>query len=618
MFRENNRHLQPALISDVNNLSRKQHQRLEESWAGVFRRQVFARMDERVFEGLYADVPSRPNTPVNVLMGLETLKAGLGWSDAEMYDHFVFDLQVRYALGYENLGDGEFELRSVYNFRRRLSEHLSTTGENLVERAFVQITDEQLAAFQLNTRRLRMDSTQIASNICQMSRVQLLVEVLQRVHRMLSETDQARYADVLAPYLKGTSGQYVYHLKGQETTSHVQAIGEVMQRLISELASRYAEEAVYQLLQRVFSEQYTLTPASSTAVELGTPDASPAPVALEPDHAPSDPVGQSNPDSPTRTPTASLVQAKPGEAIRADSMQSPDDLTASYRRKGTHAYQGYVANLTETCDPNNSLQLIVHVQTAPNTTEDADLLSAALPDLKTRTGVDTLYTDGAFCSPQADAVLRDCQVEQIPTGIRGQAPDPHRLNLADFQFQSDAQGQPARVTCPHGQTAEVSPTRSQKRSVARFNCAGCPVVEQCPTTPRKRDAQRSLHFSPAQLAVAQRRQCQAHHPEAKNLRAAIEATVGALKRPFPEDQLPVRGWFRVGCMVIGSALMVNVRRVQRYWIEQRKSDKKKLAQAAAACAASPSLLSVFAPLRKLCQRLLRPLRLGSATLSLSF
>jgi hypothetical protein len=616
MFRENKRYLQPALISDVNNLSPKRRRHLEESWAGTFRQQVFVRLDEKPFEALYADEPSRPNIAVNVLMGLETLKAGFGWSDAEMYDHFVFDLQVRYALGYESLGEGEFELRSVYNFRRRLSEHLRETGENLVERVFTQITDEQLAAFQLDTRRLRMDSTQIASNICQMSRVQLLVEVLQRVHRMLSEADQSLYAEVFAPYLKGSSGQYVYHLKGQETASHLQAMGELMQRLIDELAEGYAAEAGYHLLRRVFSEQYTLAPAPATEpipLEAGS-----TPTELAQDPVPSQPTHPLDSAQPTVTPTSPLVQAKPGQAIPADSVQSPDDLTASYRRKGTHAYQGYVANVTETCAPDNPLQLIVQVQTAPNTTNDADLLMAALPELKRRTGVETLYNDGAFCSSQADSVLHDYQVEQVPTGIRGQAPDPQRLNLADFQFQFDPQGQPIEVTCPHGQTAPVFPTPTQGRSVARFDCAGCPLADQCPTTPRQRDAQHSLHFSQTQLAVAQRRQCQAHHPEARNLRAAVEATVGALKRPFPEDQLPVRGWFRVGCMVIGSALMVNVRRIQRFGAELRRSDKKKQAQAAASSADRLSLLSIFTPLRKLCQRLLRPLGLGSATVSLSF
>jgi hypothetical protein len=103
------------------------------------------------------------------------------------------------------------------------------------------------------------------------------VEVLQRVHRMLSEADRARYADVLALYLKGSSGQYVYHLKGQDTASHLQALGEVMQRLIQALADGYREEASSHLLQRVFSEQYTLTASPAPASEPSAREASSTP-----------------------------------------------------------------------------------------------------------------------------------------------------------------------------------------------------------------------------------------------------------------------------------------------------------------------------------------------------
>ena len=59
------------------------------------------------------DIPSRPNVPVNVLVSLDALKAGHGWSDEELYDHFLYDLQVRYALGYAGLSDGDFELRTL-------------------------------------------------------------------------------------------------------------------------------------------------------------------------------------------------------------------------------------------------------------------------------------------------------------------------------------------------------------------------------------------------------------------------------------------------------------------------------------------------------------------------
>jgi hypothetical protein len=61
-----------------------------------------------------------------------------------------------------------------------------------------------------------LDSTQVCSNIRQMGRLQLLVEVLQRVHRMLTEEDQVQYAEVFGPYIQGHAGQYIYHLKGQD------------------------------------------------------------------------------------------------------------------------------------------------------------------------------------------------------------------------------------------------------------------------------------------------------------------------------------------------------------------------------------------------------------------
>ena len=38
---------------------------------------------------LYAGFPSRPNIPVNVQVGLESLKADFGWSDEELNDAFT-------------------------------------------------------------------------------------------------------------------------------------------------------------------------------------------------------------------------------------------------------------------------------------------------------------------------------------------------------------------------------------------------------------------------------------------------------------------------------------------------------------------------------------------------
>lgn len=644
MYQPNQRHLQAPLFSDLDHLSEKTRAHLDESWAGVFYREFFCRLDEAPFAVLYSDAPSRPNIPVNVLVGLEALKAGLGWSDEEMHDAFLFNVQVRYALGYRNLGEGDFDLRTVYNFRHRLRDHMRETGENLIEHAFAHITDEQIAAFQLKTGRLRMDSTQIASNIERMGRIQLLVEVLQRTHRMLSDSDQSHYADDFAPYLKGSSGQYVYHLKDQDTAPHLQGIGELMHRLLVELAPVYADDETYQMLQRVFGEQFVLrdheSPVAaddeakdaSSSGQLGAADSStalptsndtPKPTVLPVE---STCVRDNDPDDTPASVTTSLVQVRPGKDISPRSLRSPDDPEATYRKKGHKAYEGYVTNITETCELDNPFQLIVKVQTAPNATEDTTLLLEAVPELKARLDVHSLYNDAGFCSPEVDRVLRALKIEQVPSALRGKAPSPNRTTLADCHIEFDPDGQPIHITCPHDNIATVEPGQADGRYIARWIDAPC---EEChfhkPGNPSSNQSQAMtvVRFSQADLDLALRRQRSRAYRRAKHkLRAAVEAAVAAVKRPFGDNQLPVRGTLRMGQVMIGSAAMVNIRRIQRYLVKKNHPDRSKPAERSGTGSAGSHVgepLAVFlSSLRTWFRRWLQPGRLDRTALALGF
>lgn len=528
--------MQIPLTSHVDELPEKLRKRLENSWAGVFYREFFTRLNEAPFGVLYADCPSRPNVAVNVLVGLEYLKAGNGWSDEEMYDAYCYDIQVRYALGYRQLSEGYFDLRTLYYFRERLSRYMQETGINLLDKAFEQVTDEQIRAFHLKTGKQRMDSTQIASNIRTMSRLQLLVEVLQRVYRMLKEEDQVQYAEVFAPFIQGHAGQYVYHLKGQDTSEHLQRIGELMQRLLVELELKYGQEPVYRMFERVFGEHFRVD--------------------------------------------EKVLKVKQDKELSASSLQSPDDLEATYREKSKKSYKGYVANLTETCDPDNELQLITKVQVASNSVDDAKLMEKALPNLKERTRLETLYTDGGYGSPDADRTCQDNRVEQIQTAIRGRAPSSEKLNLADFEIKQAESGKPTQITCPQGQTVAVHSSSQKKAYVSHFedgSCLACPFLAKCPVQRGKRDLRFHLRFDQKQINMSKRRQRSlVHQEEGRNLRAAVEATVRQVKHPFPASKLPVRGRFRVTCMVIGSAMITNVRRIQRYLEAKIKLENEQL------------------------------------------
>jgi hypothetical protein len=526
MFKTNESHLQPPLISSVSALPGKLRERLDSSWAGVFYRDCFCRIKEDAFSVLYSDLPSRPNVPVNVLVGLEMLKAGFGWSDEELYENYCFNLQVRFALGIYDLGESGFDLRTLYNFRQRVSAYNQEHGTNLLSQAFEDITDQQALAYRVSTGLQRMDSTQVASNILDASRLQLLVEALQRLHRALGEADRASLAEVFAPYVQASSGQFVYRVKGKEANqARLAELGQVIERVLLELQSSHSQEPAYRVLERFFQDNFRLE--------------------------------------------GSEAMPKAKEELSASSLQSVDDLEATFRRKGTKGYKGYVANLSETCAPTNPVQLITKVQVAPNNIDDAQLLVEALPDLVERTGLSTIYADGGYGSPSADEELIRQGVELVQTGLRGSSPAKDKLSLSDFTIDHDAQGKPLFIACPQGQAVPVEAGRSTGY-VAHFDrqcCLACPFYQErrCRARPAKRDARFGLSFTQKEVNWARRRRRHLEQrKELKNLRVAVEATVRVLKHPFPAGKLPVRGLFRVSCLLIGSAAMANIRRLQRY------------------------------------------------------
>ena len=113
----------------------------------------------------------------------------------------------------------DFELRTLYNFRQRLSQYNLEHGVNLFASAFADIADQQLTRFAVQTGRQRMDSTQIASNIPHAppavaggGRFTACTIYLRRLTSM-------HYAELLALYVGETAGHYVYRVKGWSANS---------------------------------------------------------------------------------------------------------------------------------------------------------------------------------------------------------------------------------------------------------------------------------------------------------------------------------------------------------------------------------------------------------------
>jgi len=306
MFKTNTKHQQRRMFTAVDQLPQSARRLLEKSWAQTFYDDYFCKLDESVFSVLYSDKKSRPNIPVNIMVGFETIKSGFGWSDEELYNHFLFDLQVRYALGLQDFDEQYFDLRTIYYFRASLCEYERNNDVNLIEKATEKVTDKQIEKFKIKTGLQRMDSTQIQSNIQNMSRVQLLVEIIHRLHRILSKEDREKYKEIFSTYIKENALHYCYRLKRDETKTRLGEIGEDLALFIKEFKKKYQERIAYKNLVRVFNEHYRFEEKK--------------------------------------------IVIKQGKELSGSTLQSPDDIDATYRKKNGEGAKGYVANFTETCD----------------------------------------------------------------------------------------------------------------------------------------------------------------------------------------------------------------------------------------------------------------------------
>lgn len=522
MFRESLPKQQTSIFDALWLMPAKMQERLLSSWADTFRQEVFAHIPENLFAPLFSETDSRPNAPINIIMGGEILKAGYGWTDEELAERLEFDLLTRHALGLDEVGQEAPTMRTFYNLRRRVREYAERNDQNLYSDVFASITDEQLAKFALKTNWQRMDSTQMLSNIAQMNRLELVIATLQKGVRALPPAPKKKWEEEQEAYLGKPAQNICYRLKNEAVEPHLQAVGELLLQLLPQLADNQADPAVVEIVRRVINDQY-----------------------------------QVEADQP--------IRLKPAGEVRANSVQSPHDPEATYRHKHEQGYQGYVVNLSETCDPINKVQLITSVQTAANCVDDGQLLADTLDDLAEReVAIDEATVDGGYNGVKSEAACRRRNVKLRPTTLRGGQTKEGVFGWDAYDWMLDKDGQPVQVGCPQGETASVQTGSKEGRFLARFDkdiCAACPFFQkECRVQSRRRGP--TLNVTRRSIQVAGLRQGMSADNAA--VRANVESTVHAFKHPFASGKLRVRGLIRAHMMACGSALMVNLRRLHDY------------------------------------------------------
>lgn len=529
MFRQNQRHRQMTMFGTVHQLPLGVKKMMDKSWAPAFRRLIFEKINERRYAELYSRVESRPNFPVNIWVGLEIIKGMFDYTDQELLEQFHFNLLTAYALGQENLGEISLSERTIYYNRERLLEYEAKTGRNLLEEEFHAITDDALAELPIDSKTQRMDSSFIGSFIKQMSRLELIVKVLQNFYHELPKAEQTRWASQVAKYVEDEAKHISYYLRRTDVEDHLKELGAIL----FDLHQAYAgDEEIsglksYCHISRVLLEQFNIVEGKEETT----------------------------------------IEIKPAKEISAGSLQNPADDKATFRRKNGEGHKGYLFNVSETSSPENAVQLLTDVSTHQNIVADDTILAQRLPDIQKRTGVEEMVVDANYTSEDSEKVCQEQGVTIIPTEVKGRkVSEEDKLSLTDFRFDGNS-----IVSCPEGHSP-IEQTHKPERGghIARFakeQCGSCPRLENCPVRCRERFY--SLLFKDRQLLLAQRRQqlSKEDYRRKCRLRPAIEGTISQFKQRLRNGKMRIRGLEKVRNSVILMAISINFGRLWAYFLQ---------------------------------------------------
>jgi hypothetical protein len=564
MFRE--RDPQGSLFQSEFLVTPKKARLMQRSWAEVFRNWALPLIDERRFAPMYHPDNGRPNRAVETVLGLHILKEMFDLTDEEALEQLEFNLLWHHALRLTG-EEAHLPQKTLHNFRVRLMTH---DGGRWV---FQETTDRIIQALGLRTGKQRLDSTHIISNIALLTRLGLFCETI----RLFLGAVQREYPQLGQGIAQGLAQRYRKD-DGEATNYEDVRSGQgrrqlaVCARDLYRLVDRFrgtpaAEMEEYRLLERLLREQCHVGRHRDGRPETDDDD-----------------VGEGKVPIALRDP----------KEVRPDSLQSPHDPDVTY---SGHKGKGYEVQVAETCDEENAVQIITHVEVTPSSGSDTDVtvpVVAALQERRNRP--DELWADTAYGSGQ-NAFEAARRGTEVVSPIAGPAPRPRDttglegvppFTAADFQIDVTAE---RATVCPAGHESleeydwEKTPQRVEIY-FARAACDSCPLRARCPVKLDRRKGAYILKADLVKINIEGRRRVEATEEWRKRygVRAGIEATNSELKRAHGLGHLRVRGEARVGLAVYLKALACNVKRV----VHALQAWKCQEAQAGEALAAVPA------------------------------
>ena len=518
---------QISLFDKLAFLSRRKQQMLENSWAQSFSDLVFTRINENIFAPLYSEKSnSRPNAPINVILGALILKALLDQTDDEIAESCEFDFRFQYALHTTSFETQPISQRTLSRFRARLAAYELATGEDLLHKCFVEMADEFCRYMEISPTISRMDSMMIESNIRKMGRLELLYTCLAKLVKELQRDGRAELIEGYEHYTDPNDRNVIiYHEKDTPYADRLQKVIDDACELLPKCTQDYADTEEYLLLERAITEQ-----------------------TRKDDDGHNIPKGK-------------------GDGMNSSSLQNPSDPDATFRTKAGKNHRGYTANITEAVDVNGSV--VMDYQYDVNTRSDTDFLREVIENAEESDEPKAYIMDGAFISDELVELAAEKNIVVISTGLRGRKP---REILMSFTMSKDEH---SVISCPEGYSPKKSSYNEKinmiRVSFPRSCCENCSHCSECKAKLKARTAVINLSLGAlAHTKEAIHRKTDETMKSIGRIRNGIETIPSLLRRKYNIDHMPTRGKLRTKTIFGLNMFAVNFTKL---WLYERGLEK---------------------------------------------
>ena len=535
MFKKSSsKHIDP-LASLKDQLSGRKKKIIEDpmGWHNIFFKEVVCRIDESIFAVLYNERLGRPNAPIRVLVGMMILKEGNGWSDEQLFRECRFNMLVIASLGLDVVGEDVPTEATYYAFRKLVQNYETSTGIDLINESFRDITAQQICVHNVSGEKIRMDSKLINSNIALNTRLELILESVRKFVKGIE------FLEIIKPHLSEQDYGLLKELKQKSATNIIYRLNkseqeDLIERLgfiIKQLLEYYPAELLHAILKRIYEEQY----------ERGSNDA-----------------GIDENDDTGRP------KLKPSKEVSSGSVQSIHDPDAAYRKKGygnnTQKVSGFHANVTETCDQENTINLILDIEVeAANISEDKFLISSIQSSEEVLCNaeedctqdspiIQQATTDGGYDS---NANRKHMNQEEMPQWNMGKTKGKKRR----IKFYYDEKGELRAIDLQTDTECEVYYSEKLDKYVVIY--------------PDEKKTRRYFTKEQIQQYFIVQQMQESQTPEDINLRANVESTIHHMfHRLLKRNKIKYRGLFKCKMYVTSRALWVNFVRIQSKMVKQ--------------------------------------------------